>query len=36
MSTDISTLNTSNFAQLAQAMGMEADTKTRKQASTLA
>ena len=36
MSTDISTLNTSNFAQLAQAMGMEADTKTKKQTSTLA
>ena len=36
MSTDISTLNTSNFTQLAQAMGMEADTKTKKQTSTLA
>ena len=36
MSTDISTLNTSNFAQLAQAMGMEADNKTKKQTSTLA
>ena len=36
MSTDISTLNTSNFAQLAEAMGMEADTKTKKQTSTLA
>ena len=36
MSTDISTLNTSNFNQLAQAMGMEADTKTKKQTSTLA
>ena len=36
MSTDISTLNTSSFAQLAQAMGMEADTKTKKQTSTLA
>ena len=36
MSTDISTLNTSNFAELAQAMGMEADTKTKKQTSTLA
>ena len=36
MSTDISTLNTSNFAELAQAMGMEADTQTKKQTSTLA
>ena len=36
MSTDISTLNTSNFAQLAEAMGMEADTQTKKQTSTLA
>ena len=36
MSTDISTLNTSNFAELSQAMGMEADTKTKKQTSTLA